>query len=348
MSKPYRRKDSPYWWIKLPPIRGESKPLQKSTGTTDRRKAQEYLDKLKAQRWDLDKLNIRPRYTWDEAANRWLQETGHKRTHREDISLLRWLNPYLGGKELGEVNRALLDRIKQDHLKVASPTRTNRYLALIRSILRKARDEWEMIERIPKVTLFREPEGRVRALTLEEFDRLYRELPEHLADMALFAVSTGLRQANVKNLRWSNVDEANRFAWVCAQEHKNGTAHSVPLNAAALSVLRKRRGCHSDYVFTYQGKPVTQVSTRAWREALERAGIKDFRWHDLRHTWATWQRRAGSPTWEIQRLGGWKTQAMVERYAHLGPGMLQAAADRMDNLLRGYNLATQEEIGPQP
>ncbi len=345
MDKPYRRKDSPYWWIKLPPIHGESRPLQKSTGTTDKRKAQEYLDKLKAQRWDQDKYSIKPRTRWEEAANRWLDETQHKKSHQGNYCILRWLHPYLGGKDLEDIDRALIDKIKQDRIKVASPARANRYLATIRTILRRARDEWEMVSHIPAIRLFPESSGRVRALTLEEFGRLYRELPEHLADMALFAVSTGLRQGNLKRLRWSNVDLNNKHAWVNAEDHKNGSAHAVPLNAPAMSVLEKRRGIHADFVFTYHGKPVIQVGTKAWREALIRAGIENFRWHDLRHTWATWQRRAGTPTWELQRLGGWKTQIMVERYAHMAPDTLQIAAKRLDNVISGYKLATLPEAG---
>ena len=72
------------------------------------------------------------------------------------------------------------------------------------------------------------------------------------------------------------------------------------------------------------------VNTKAWHKALDRAGIEDFRWHDLRHTFATWHREAGTPTNELQRLGGWKTQSMVERYAHVAPEGLQVAASRLD------------------
>jgi len=74
--------------------------------------------------------------------------------------------------------------------------------------------------------------------------------------------------------------------------------------------------------------------------ALKRAGITDFRWHDLRHTWATWQRQAGTPTHELQRLGGWRTGAIVERYAHLAPEHLAIAAGRLDSTFKGYDLAT--------
>ncbi|KAA0213872.1 MAG: site-specific integrase, partial [Proteobacteria bacterium] len=90
---------------------------------------------------------------------------------------------------------------------------------------------------------------------------------------------------------------------------------------------------------------IGQVNTRAWTQALKRAGIEDFRWHDLRHTFATWHRQAGTPTYELQRLGGWKTGAMVERYAHVAPEALQDAAARLDGFA-GYDRATRERNGP--
>lgn len=61
---------------------------------------------------------------------------------------------------------------------------------------------------------------------------------------------------------------------------------------------------HQIRVFTYRGEPIAAANTRAWKKALIRAGIDNFRWHDLRHTWATWHRQAGTPTHELQRLGG--------------------------------------------
>ena len=337
----YRRKDSPFWWVKLPPIRGESRPLQQSTGTTDKRQAQQVHDRLAAARWEQDRLGVKPRHTWEEAVVRWLLETKHKATHEGDKRMLRWLDPYLGGKQLDEIDRTLVDRIKFDREKIATAGTTNRYLALIRAILRRACHEWEWTDRVPKFKLFKEAEGRVRSLTLAEFDRLRRELPEHLADMAVFSVATGLRQGNVKGLEWQYVDLARKHAWIPGSRHKNGKPHSVPLNEMALSVLHKQIGKHPTRVFTFRGEPIQQVGTKAWTAALGRAGIEDFRWHDLRHTFATWHRQAGTPTHELQRLGGWKTGAMVERYAHVAPEALQGAAARLD-AMAGYAAATPD------
>jgi integrase len=337
----YRRKDSPFWWVKLPPIRGESRPLQQSTGTADKRQAQQVHDRLAAARWEQDRLGVKPRHTWEEAVVRWLLETKHKATHEDDKAKLRWLDTYLGGRQLDEIDRTLIDRIKFDREKIASAGTTNRYLALIRAILRRACHEWEWIDRVPKFNLFKEAEGRVRSLTPQQFERLCSELPAHLADMARFSVATGLRQANVKGLEWQYVDLGRRHAWIPGSQHKNGKPHSVPLNEMALSVLRRQIGKHPTRVFTFRGEPIGQVNTKAWTAGLQRAGIEDFRWHDLRHTFATWHRQAGTPTHELQRLGGWKTGAMVERYAHIAPEALQGAANRLD-AISGYAAATPE------
>lgn len=331
----YKRANSPYWWIRLPPIKGELKPLRISSETANKRQAQQLHDKLKAERWEVDHLDVKPKRTWDEAAARFLQETTHKRTQSWDISMLKWFQPHLGGKELKDVNKALIDQVRAVRAKGVTPGTTNRYMALVRAILRKACFDWEWIDRVPKVGQLRDKGGRIRSLTHDEFAKLLTQLPEHLRDMAIFSVATGLRQGNVTRLQWKQVSIERRHLWIAADQHKNGRAHSVPLNEAALQVLEKRKGDHPIYVFTYEGSPIVQVNTKAWRAALKRAGIEDFRWHDLRHTFATWHREAGTPTHELQRLGGWKTLEMVERYAHVAPEGLQIAASRLDNVLSG-------------
>lgn len=327
----YKRKDSPNWWVKITPLNG--KPIQESTGTPDRIKAQEYHDKLKAALWDRERLGIKPKRSWREAVVRWLEETSDKATHKEDKKKLLWLHMHLGELNLDDINLDMIDRIRSAKLKEASKGTTNRYLALVRAILRRARDEWEWIEKMPKVRLFKESNSRERSLTVEQAKALLKELPEHQREMALFALATGLRQSNVMRLEWEQVDVVRRHAWVRAQNSKNRHPISVPLNDTAIGVLLRQQGKHAERVFTFQGNPINSVNTKAWHAARKRAGIEDFRWHDLRHTWATWQRQAGTPTHELQRLGGWRTGAMVERYAHLAPDHLAHAADRLDTVL---------------
>ena len=169
---------------------------------------------------------------------------------------------------------------------------------------------------------------------------LMGELPAHQRETVMFALATGLRQRNVLELEWSQVNLELHHAWIHAGQSKNRRPIAVPLNDTAIQVLQRQIGKHESRVFTYAGKPLKAANTKAWGNALKRAGITDFRWHDLRHTWATWQRQAGTPTHELQRLGGWRTGAMVERYAHLAPEHLAIAAKRLDSKFVSYDLAT--------
>lgn len=347
----YKRKDSSLWWVK---IKIGQCLVQESTGTADKLAAQEYHDRLKVSLWEQNRLGQKPRRSWEEAVVRWLEETSHKATHHQDIAKLRRLDKYFGSMMLDEITRDVLDGVVQELRKpceslrgksgirevALKPASINRYLALIRSILIKARDEWEWIEKKPKVTLFKEPEGRERYITPEQAKRLLQELPEHQRDVVLFTLHTGLRQSNVIKLEWSCMDLERGHAWVKGGNSKNRKPIPAPLDADALAILQRQIGKHPDRVFTYAGKPIANVNTKAWRNALKRAGIHDFRWHDLRHTWASWHRMAGTPTHELQRLGGWKTSAMVERYAHLAPDQLSNAASRLGSALESYDLAT--------
>jgi len=142
-----------------------------------------------------------------------------------------------------------------------------------------------------------EPKRRIRWLTREEAD-----LPGHLAAMARFSLETGLRRSNVTGLLWSQVDLTRRTAWVHADQAKARKAIAVPLSAAAVVVIREQIGKHSTHVFSFRGKPVRQVNTKAWHLALKRVGIEDFRWHDLRHTWASWHVQGGTPLYVLQEL----------------------------------------------
>ena len=105
-----------------------------------------------------------------------------------------------------------------------------------------------------------------------------------------------------------------------------------------MSIIQKQTGKHPQRVFTYHGSPILQVSTKAWYSALERAGIENFRWHDLRHTWASWHVQNGTPLFALQEMGGWESSEMVRRYAHLTAGHLAPYADRLESLIAQVEL----------
>lgn len=315
------------YWIN---ISHNGERIQRSTGTSDKIAAQQFHDQFKADLWRQAKLGQTPEKTWIDAVVRWLGESQHKRSLDTDKSHLRWLNPYLGDKKLKAIDRAMIEKIADIKASTGvSNARVNRTLALIRSILNKAVDQWEWLDSTPKVKLRKEDNRRTRWLTQQEAKKLIAELPSHLADMTIFTLVTGLRQSNVKNLKWEDVDLEKNHAWVHADEAKGAKAIAVPLNADALDILHKRFGHHPTFVFSYRGKSISNVNTRAWRKALRRLGIENFRWHDLRHTWASWHVQNGTSLQELQLLGGWSNFTMVLRYAHLSSSHLKAAANRV-------------------
>lgn len=270
---------------------------------------------------------------WEDAEARWLVEKAGKASLHSDKFIFGWLRPHLAGKELRSIDRVFVDVIKMR--KIASgvkPATVNRTLALVRSVLRAA-CEWEWTSGVPKIRLLTEPKRRVRYLLKSEAESLLVELPQHLSYMAAFSLATGLRKSNVLGLEWSQVDLPRRVAWIHPDQSKSRVAIGVPLNDDAVRILSMQVGMHLKFVFTYGGKPVHQTTTAAWYKALKRCGITDFRWHDLRHTWASWHVQGGTPLHALRELGGWESDSMVRRYAHFSVGHLAVYAARLPNLI---------------
>jgi integrase len=193
--------------------------------------------------------------------HKWTQETAHKRTHQEDFLKLEWLRQFLRSRVMAEITRDEIAAIGARKRVESSNATANRYLALIRAILRKACLEWEWIDRVPKVKMYPEPKRRVRWITPEQAGALLEALPEHQRDMTLFALATGLRQGNVTGLCWEQVHLKRRTAWIAADDAKGGEDIHISLGDLALEVLERQRGKHSERVFTYGGKPVRYVNT---------------------------------------------------------------------------------------
>jgi len=326
------------WWIDFTTASGER--VRRSAETESKAEAKELHDRLKAESWRVAKLGDKPKYTWDDAGCQWLIVTEHKRTHPDDVSKLAWLQHFFRGKELAAITREEIAAIGERKRTEASGPTANRYLALIRAILRKACYEWEWIERVPQVKLYKEAKRRVRWLTPEQANCLLSELPVHQRDIVLFALATGLRKSNVVTLAWDQVDVSRKTAWIPGDKAKGKEDIHVSLSQLSVELLQRQLGKHPERVFTYAGKPVAQVNTKAWQKALKRAGIENFRWHDLRHTWASWLVQNGTPLYDLQEMAGWKSPQMVRRYAHLAPAHMAKHAEVVGNLLAVANRVT--------
>src|SRR5262249_17769059 len=145
-------------------------------------------------------------------------------------------------------------------------------------------------------------------LSWEEQSRLFHELPEHLAEMAIFAVNTGCRDAEICNLLWAwevEVPELGTSVFIIpGSQVKNEDDHLVVLNRLARSVVEARRGKHVTHVFAYNGAPVQHMLNSAWKKARQRASLEHVRVHDLKHTFGRRLRASGVSFEDRQDLLG--------------------------------------------
>jgi len=332
----YRRPNTKNWWCKFTPPNGQE--VRRTTKTSNKKEALEFEIRLKASLWRTQHLGDKLRRTWKQAVVKWLEETKDKASHQNDIAALVYVDTFLGKKYLDEINIAVLEEIIQAKLKTGVANATvNRIMEVIRTVLNKASKQWEWTERSTYVRMLPEPKQRIRWLTHIEARNLLSQLSPSLKAMTKFSLATGLRESNVTGLEWSQIDMQKKTAWIHADQAKARKAIGVPLNDDAVAVLRGQLGKHNTRVFTYKGKPIKKANTKAWRKGLANAGIENFRWHDLRHTWASWHIQAGTSLHVLQELGGWSDIRMVQKYAHLNPSHLAEFANNI-------SLLTEEEI----
>lgn len=337
----YKRPGSPYWQIKI--VIG-GRRIRKSTQTTDKRQAAAVEARLRERHWQQVRGG---QHTWVEACDRWLDEKGHKKSANRDKSIIDWtLDPTrLRDCLLSEITGDKIASLRREKAEATTRATANRHFALIRAILRACRDDWNWIPEIPKVPMYKAETADFQWLTRTEFDALLPHLAPHVRQLARFAVCTGLRRTNITHLRWSQVDLKRKHVHVRAGETKAGRGLAVPLNADAIAVLEEQDAAekrHDVWVFPYHGEPVFQVATKAWRDAVKKIKRPGLRFHDLRHTWASWHVQAGTPLPALQALGGWASLTMVQRYSHLDARSLAQYAQAV-----ATNGATQRKRRPR-
>lgn len=302
------------WWVDV--TTPDGRRLRRSAETSNKQLAAQYEAKLKNDLFLEHKMGVKADRPFKDAVEHFLEVKDGLRSVACYEQQLEWWKQQFADVTLQRIDEdRITSAVMAKKREGASNGTLNRYLAALRATLNEAkRRKWIM--RVPEFTEFEEPKERVRWLTDEEVDRLLAACPEHWRGMVRLSLDTGLRQSNVRAMRWEWVDFGNRTVTIPGAFFKNGRDFTIPLSDEAVSVLREREGEHDEYVFTYAGRPITQISHTAWKATLERASIENFRWHDMRHTWATRMTRSSVPTQALQRLGGWETMAMVSKYAH--------------------------------
>ena len=253
------------------------------------------------------------------------------RSARTERMHLRMIEEYFRGKIVSQVSVFDVDtflsvRRETPTLqgKQRSPATVNRELGVLKRLINRA-IEWNMarVNPVRRVRFLSEPKGRLRFLLREESKRLLECCPRHLYPVVITALETGMRRGEIFTIQWENVDLKNRDIFI--PHTKNGHSRHVPISdrlAAVMAKLPRRIG--SDYLFAGErkigkpGKPFNDMRT-SFDNACKKAGIENFRFHDLRHTAASYMVMAGVPLKTVGEILGHKSMAMTERYAHLSP-----------------------------
>ena len=247
-----------------------------------------------------------------------------KKDHKRQEAQYDWWKKELGHYTLSDITPALLSAMRDKLSEGRAPATVVRYLSALSHAFTVAVNEWGWLEDNPlrKVRKPKEPRGRVRFLSDEERVRLLQACKassnKQLYTIVVLALSTGMRQSEIMNLRWSDVDMNQ--GRIILHETKNGERRVVPLYGHSLELIKdlsKIRNISTDLLFPGK-KSDTPVFIRSpWMKAIKEADIEDFRFHDLRHSAASYLAMNGASMVEIADVLGHKTLQMVRRYAHL-------------------------------
>ena len=343
---PYKRKDSAVWWISYTDPNGQR--VRKPTGTTNRKEAKALeckwrLEAHRTQQWD-----EQPARTFDELMLDYLKATENtKFSHVRDRCSMKHLYPIFTGKRLSDIStidiRVYVHQRKADG---AAASTINKEVGLMSSAITYACKEWDWNLTNPvQGNRVREPEGRTRWISREEAQALIASAgceprAPHLPDFLRLALHTGMRRGEILGLEWRRVDLRSNLIYLDAKHTKSKRRRSIPLNPVARDALLSRarfRATHcpdSPWIFCHTNGDRIGDIKHSFTSACQRAGIEDFRIHDLRHTCAAWLVQAGVPLDRVRDLLGHSSIATTEIYAHLAPENVREAVNMLTNKSR--------------
>ncbi|MBI2802686.1 MAG: tyrosine-type recombinase/integrase [Gammaproteobacteria bacterium] len=298
-----------------------------STQTRELTEAERVVARLIETDRQANVYGVRPSRSFEQAAAKFVLENQHKRSLMRDIGLLKQVMPWIGSLHLERIHmgamQGFIDARRLDGVAVGT---INHGLKVVRRVLNLAASEWldeyglTWLATAPKIKLLPDLHKRQPyPLDWDEQTKLFQRLPDHLAQMALFAVNTGCRDAEICNLRWAwevKLPMLNTSVFIIPGNFvKNGDERLVVLNRIAGSVTEGMRGKHSTHVFSYRGKPVRRMLNGAWLRARRATELPQVRVHDLKHTFGRRLRAAGVSFEDRQDLLGHRAGRITTHYS---------------------------------
>lgn len=335
----FKRNDSNVWWTSF---RYKGKRIQQSLDTSNKKLAQAIEAKIRTEvvEGTYFEKRIGHNKSFNALMDKFMEEyapTVSKNMQSAYKYYLKNLSKFFGNPRLDSIKPKLIAGYKVHRRgEGASASTINRELYMLSKAFNLAVKEWEWLNDNPvsKVTKERECNERDRWLSDKEEKELLGNCPEWLRHIITFDLHTGLRQDELLSLQWSRVDFPRRT--ILIKDTKNGKPKVLPLNVVALDILEVKsrvRSVKNDLVFfSGNGTKINRSNLkRTLKKVLERAGIENFRFHDLRHTFATRLVQRGEDIYKVAKLMGHKDIRMTQRYAHHSSESLRSGVDVLVN-----------------
>lgn len=334
MSRLYKRGNM-YWCD----FRVDSKRYRLSTGKIRRREAEVFLDnkKREAKEGNLADVLTLKEFKVVELANEYSDFVKHQKSYK--ISKQFFINEIVnvfGHLKIRNLGVLSIEQWQSKRLEKSKPATVNRITGCLKHMIGKGQ-EWAMVREetakaIKGVKPLKEDSNRLRFLSIEQCQILVDCCDEHLKPIVTVALHTGMRRGEILNLKWDQVDLTHSF--ILLDKTKSGHRREIPINTT-LEELFASLLKGNEYLFVNKdGKPYRDIK-RSFHTALSKARILDFRFHDLRHTFASHLVMAGIDLTTIKELLGHADIKMTLRYAHLAPGHKKKAVNEFDKILRG-------------
>ncbi|MHC4322446.1 MAG: tyrosine-type recombinase/integrase [Planctomycetota bacterium] len=309
-----------------------------STGVTTRRDAEYILGCRRKEIKDGNIPEIRQvkNYKFAELAQNYSKWAERQRIFKTKRIWIKQLVEVFGNLDVKDMDTRTIEQWQSKRLKYNKPATVNRVLACLKHMVNKG-VQWEManeetLKKVRNVKLLEENNERLRFLTVEECQTLIDCCSTHLKPIVTVALHTGMRKGEILGLKWEQVDLKHGF--ILLDTTKNGERKEIPIDNTLRRMFEDMpHSIESVYVFTDKdGNPYKSVK-RSFSTAMNKAGIRDFRFHDLRHTFASHLVMNGIDLTSVKELLGHKSLKMTLRYAHLAPGHKMKAVNILDNVL---------------
>lgn len=338
----YKRGD--VYWIRYAGF--DRKIVRESTGSTKFKDAEALLiqRKMAVKEGKLPEIVRIADSTFGQLVNEYMKWAERQRCYRSKVGFVKQLVETFGNRRLNTFNSLLVEKYQTERIhKGNKPATVNRHLAMLKHMFTKA-VEWQMAsedvqKHIKRVKLLEENNRRLRYLSKEECGALIEACHNHLKPIVITAMNTGMRKGEILSLKWDNVDL--RHGFILLDVTKNGERREIPINGtlrATLETLAFNVDGHKYVFHDRNGRPYQDIK-KSFHAACKVAGIQGFRFHDLRHTFASHLVMAGVDLTTVKELLGHKTLTMTLRYAHLAPTHKVKALDILDNALASNSTA---------